>query len=312
MIRFPLVAVALLLQLGMLSTTHAEQLILASASYGKNIIVICDLNGKVLWQHKTAGPQRGHTGHHDIHMLENGNILFHDTWTKTQEITLDGKVVWSYDSATANGNKGKRVDVHAFQRLANGNTMIVESGVGRIIEVDKDGKIQVEVKMKHDGRQNTRLARKLDNGNYLTCSENPGVVTEYDKDGKIVWEYMTKTRVYGATRLKNGNTLIGTGSGNSIIEVTPKGKVVWEIAKKVPGTDISLHWTTFVSEAPNGNYIIGNCHAGENNPQIFEITKDKKIAWQLNRFDVFGNGLACSQVLTKEQSSMVKKRLLKD
>lgn len=310
--RLSLIAIALLLHLFSLSTAQAEQLILASASYGKNVIAICDLDGKVIWQHKTAGPQRGHTGHHDLHLLDNGNILFHDTWTKTQEITLDGKVVWSYDSTVANGNKGKRVDVHAFQRLANGNTMIVESGVGRIIEVDKDGKIQIEVKMKRDGRQNTRLARKLDNGHYLTCSENPGVVTEYDKAGKIVWEYMTKTRVYGATRLKNGNTLIGTGSGNSIIEVTPEGKVVWEIAKNVPGTDISLSWTTFVSESPNGNYVIGNCHAGDKNPQIFEITKDKKIVWQLNRFDVFGNGLACSQVLNAKQSAMVRKLLKKD
>jgi hypothetical protein len=61
--------------------------------------------------------------------------LFHEDWTVTKEITLDKKVVWSYDSATMNGNKGKRVDVHAFQRLPNGLTMIAESGVGRIIEV---------------------------------------------------------------------------------------------------------------------------------------------------------------------------------
>ena len=51
------------------------------------------------------------------------------------------KVVWTYNSATMNGNKGKHVDVHAFARLSNGNTMITESGVGRIIEVDKDGKL---------------------------------------------------------------------------------------------------------------------------------------------------------------------------
>lgn len=307
-----ILAVVLFVQLGWMNVARAERLVLASASYGNNIIAICDMEGKVVWSHKTAGPKRGHTGHHDIHLLPNGNILFHDTWQQVKEMTLDGKVVWSYDSATANGNKGKRVDVHAFQRLANGNTMIVESGVGRIIEVDKDGKIQVEIAMKRDGRQNTRLARKLANGNYLTCSENPGVVTEYDKTGKIVWEYMTKTRVYGATRLKSGNTLIGTGSGNSVVEVSPKGEVVWEIKKTVPGTSIGLSWTTFVTELPNGNYVIGNCHAGDKNPQVFEITKEKKVVWQLNRFDVFGNGLACSQMLNDEQSALVRKLLKKD
>ena len=33
------------------------------------------------------------------------------------------------------------VDVHAFARLKNGNTMIVESSVGRVIEVDQAGKL---------------------------------------------------------------------------------------------------------------------------------------------------------------------------
>ena len=104
----------------------AERLVLVGASYGKNILAICDNKGDTIWTYDTAGPKRGHTGHHDVHLLPNGNILFHDTWTTLKEITLDKKVVWEYDSANSNGNKGKRVDVHAFARLANGNTVIVE------------------------------------------------------------------------------------------------------------------------------------------------------------------------------------------
>lgn len=296
----------LVLSLCLVGPANAEKLILASASYGNNVIAICETDGTIIWSYKTQGVTRGHTGHHDVHLLDNGNILFHDNWTVTKEITLDGEVVWQYDSATMNGNKGKRVDVHAFERLPNGHTMIAESGVGRIIEVDKEGKIHREVKMKRDGRQNTRLVRKLDNGNYLTCSENPGVVTEYNPEGEIVWEYHIKTRVYGATRLKNGNTLIASGGGKSVVEVTPDGKVVWEIKDKVPGTDIGLGWMTCVTELENGNFVIGNCHAGDKNPQIFEINRDKKIVWAINRYDVFGNGLACSEVLNDKQSKMVR------
>src|SRR5215207_1874549 len=44
---------------------RAERLVLASASYGKNIVAICDADGTVLWSHKTAGPKTGHAGHHD-------------------------------------------------------------------------------------------------------------------------------------------------------------------------------------------------------------------------------------------------------
>lgn len=287
-----------------------SRLVLVGASYGKNVLAICESDGTVLWKHDTAGPKRGHTGHHDVHLLANGNILFHDTWTKTQEITLSKRVVWEYESAKENGNAGKRVDVHAFKRLSDGSTMIAESGVGRFLHVDKDGKKVKEVPMGEGGRKKTRLVRMLDNGNYLSCAENPGVVTEYDPAGKVVWEYKIGTRCYGAIRLKNGNTLIASGSGNSVVEVTPEKKVVWEIKKQVPGTDIGIGWTTCLQELPNGNFLIGNCHAGDKNPQIFEITRDKKVVWEFDEWDLVGNGLACWQVLDGKQSAQVR-RILK-
>jgi outer membrane protein assembly factor BamB len=286
-----------------------DRLVLVGASYGNNVLAICDSKGEVLWKHDTAGPERGHAGHHDVHLLPNGNILFHDSWTKTQEITLGKKVVWEYDSAKMNGNEGKKVDVHAFDRLDNGDTVIVESRVGRIIHVDKDGKLVKQVPLGKGGREKTRLMRILDNGHYLVCAENPGVVTEYDGKGNVVWEYEIGTRVFGAIRLKNGNTLICSGSGNSVVEVTPKKKVVWEIAKKVPGSDITLGWMTSLQELSNGNIVVGNCHAGEENPQIFEITKDKQLVWEFDEWDLVGNGLACWQILDAEQSAMVRKQL---
>lgn len=289
---------------------QAERLVLVSASYGKNIVAITDADGEVIWSHKTPGPQKGHAGHHDVHLLPNGNILFHDTWTKTSEITLDKKVIWDYESAKMNGNEGKRVDVHAFARLPNGNTVITESKVGRIIEVDADGKLIHTTPLKDGGTTSTRLMRITPDGNFLTCSEQPGVVVEYDRNGKIVWEYMINTRVYGAIRLKNGNTLIASGSGNSIVEVTPDKKVAWEIKGKVPGTEIELKWTTCLEELDNGNYIIGNCHAGPDNPQIFEINpKTNEVVWQFDEFELVGNGLACWQVLDDEQSKMVRAKL---
>jgi hypothetical protein len=292
-----------------LSLHAADRLVLVSASYGKNVVAITGADGTVLWSYKTAGGPRGHSGHHDVQLLDNGNILFHDTWTKTSEITLDKEIVWTYESRTANGNKGKRVDVHAFKRLPNGNTVIVESAVGRIIEVDAEGKLVHEFALKPGGTKSTRLMRMTDAGTYLVCSENPGVVTEYDRDGTVIWDYLIKTRVYGAIRLKNGNTLIGSGSGNSVVEVTPDKKVVWEVKGKVPDTEIGLKWMTVLQEQANGNFIVGNCHAGEKNPQIFEITRDKKVVWEFSEWDLVGNGLACWEVIEGEKAAMLRKKL---
>ena len=291
------------------SFLQAERLVLVSASYGKNILAITEANGDVIWSYKTAGKEKGHAGHHDVHMLSNGNILFHETWQDVKEITLGKKIVWAYDCSNSNGNQGKRVHVHAFSRLANGNTQIVESGIGRVIDVDSSGEVKNFFKLKPGGTMNTRWARPTPQGTLLVCSEQPGVVTEYDKKGKIIWDYLIKTRVYGAIRLKNGNTLIASGSGNSVVEVTPEKKVVWEIKGKVPGTEIELKWMTCLQERENGNFIVGNCHAGPNNPQIFEITRDKKVVWEFNEFELVGNGLACWQVLDGKDAKNLRQKL---
>ena len=58
---------------------------------------------------------------HDASRLPNGNVLFQRSWTDIVEIDSEGATVWKYDAANQHGNTGKKVEVHAFQRLANGD-----------------------------------------------------------------------------------------------------------------------------------------------------------------------------------------------
>lgn len=66
---------------------------------------------------------------HDLHLLPDGHILYQDGWTRIVELDANRKPVWDYN-AKRNGNAGRTVEVHAFQRLPDGATMIVESGPG--------------------------------------------------------------------------------------------------------------------------------------------------------------------------------------
>ena len=94
----------------------------------------------------------------------------------------------------------------------------------------------------------------------------------------------------------SGNTLIGGGNNNRVIEVTPAGKTVWSIDQKdLPG--ITLAWVTMLEVLPTGNIIIGNCHGGPSNPQLIEVTRDKKVVWTFKDMKHFGNTVAASQVL---------------
>jgi hypothetical protein len=224
--------------------------------------------------------------------------------------------VWEYDAAKMNGNAGKVVEVHAFQRLENGLTMIAESGPSRIIEVDASGKIQheipLQVKKKHP-HTDTRLVRKTKSGTYLVCHEGDGIVREYNAAGKIVWEYEVPlfdqqprgghgpeawgNKCFSALRLENGNTLIGTGNGHSVLEVTPQKEIVWQLhQKEIPG--VQLAWVTTLQMLPNGNIVIGNCHAGDANPQVIEVSREKKLIWKFHDFERFGNSFTNTQVLS--------------
>jgi hypothetical protein len=194
--------------------------------------------------------------------------------------------------------------------------MIAESGPARIIEVTPDGKIVATIAMQVENphpHRDTRLVRKLDTGNYLVCHEGDGMVREYSPDGKIAWEFEIPmfgrepvdghgpesfgNKCFSAIRLANGNTLIGTGNGHSVIEVTPEKEVVWKLEPdELAG--IELAWITSIQHLPSGNILIGNCHAGPKNPQLIEITRDKKVVWQFQDFERFGNSLTNSQMLS--------------
>ncbi len=287
--------------------TGPPQRVLGADDSTRRLAIIAP-DGSVEWEIKVGAI-------HDASVLPNGNILLQQGWTKIVEVTPDKKTVWEYDAGKMNGNEGKRVEVHAFQRLENGLTMIVESGPARILEVDKDGKIQHEVKLKvnkPNAHSDTRLARKIANGNYLVAHESDGFVREYDATGKIVWDYEVplfgKPRkgghgpegfgnsLFSAVRLDNGNTLIGGGNGHCVLEVTPQKEIVWKLEQNdLPG--ITLAWVTRVERLPNGNTRFGNCHARPENPQFIEVTKDKKVVWTFKDFKNFGDSMPVQAVL---------------
>jgi len=314
--RLQVVAVVLLAQCvanlgngdGARAETPRHRFIAADSS--RQRVAIIDETGHTQWEMK-IGPL------HDLHVLENGHVLLQTSWTQLAEVDpASNQIVWQYDAATSAGNAGRKVEVHAFQRLPNGNTMLAESGPARIIEVDSAGHIVHELALrvsKPHPHRDTRLVRQLENGHYLVCHEGDGLVREYARSGETVWEYEVPlfgrspagghgpegfgNQCFAALRLANGNTLISTGNGHRVLEVTPAKEIVWQLEEAdLPG--IQLAWITTLQLLPNGNLVIGNCHAGESQPQVIEVSRDKKVIWTFQDFERFGNALTNTQVLT--------------
>lgn len=289
------------------STAAAHRVLLQ----GNGKLVVLAEDGSVEWETKW-GPL------HDCHQLKNGNFLVLKGRATVCEIDhVTKEIVWSYDASKANGNDDPRIEVHACQPLENGNILIAETVTKRLIEVSRDGKLVKSLPLVvHNAHPHTdtRLARKIKGGNYLVAHEGDGTIREYDSNsGNVVWEYEVPmfgresapghgpeafgNKAFCALRLDNGNTLIATGNGHSVLEVTPAKEIVWQLNQNdLPG--ITLAWVTTLEVLPNGNYVIGNCHAGAGNPLLIEVEpKSKKVVWTLDRYEDFGNSVSNSQIL---------------
>ena len=101
---------------------------------------------------------------------------------------------------------------------------------------------------------------------------------------------MRKERCFGLIELLARTEARGASRcGNSVVEVISEMKVVWEINDEVPGTWVKLKWMTCLHELVNGNFIVGNCHAGSDKPQSFEISREK---------ETFGNSINGTWLVT--------------
>jgi hypothetical protein len=191
-----------------------------------------------------------------------------------EELDPGGKVVWTV------GQPLVKV-AESAQRLANGNTVIADNGLMKVIEIDKDQKIVWEFEVPNNNKRKTptmRQVRRLDNGNTLISASTEDKVIEVSPDKKIVWSYEVPFP-YLATRLPNGNTLISSGDGYGsprgwyVIEVDKEGKTVWKYGGADAPKDQSLRFPSGHLRLANGNTLIAEAQAGT----IREVTPDKKL-----------------------------------
>jgi len=316
-----LLALAALLSPALLHAAPPERLVIGvEAKLGLSIVDPAAENQR-LWNHPLGAV-------HDLHLLPNGNFLTQDGYKKLVELNLAGETVWSYDATIQNApDATTKFEIHSYQRLADGSTLIAESGRSRVIEVDSAGALLRQFPLAvsaSKAHSDTRLVRKLDNGHLLVAHEADQMVKEYDAEGKVVWEYAIPLfgkepapghgpeafggRCFAALRTARGTTLITTGNGHSVLEVSPAGELLWELHQNdLPG--ITLAWVTTIAETVDGTLMIGNCHAGPENPQIIEVSREKEVLWSYRDFTNFGNSLANTLVLDGEPARNLRAAL---
>lgn len=227
-------------------------------------------NGKIIWEHDAPLSN-------DLWVLENGNILF-TTGNGVLEVTPAKDTVFHYSSDSR---------IFACQRLKNGNTFIGECTAGRLLEVNKKGKIVKELNIVPEGEKSDdgyiRNARRLDNGHYLVAHYSGKRAVEYDKKGRIVWEVPVEGGAHSVMRLENGNTVVAAtdrARDPKIIEFDKAGNIVWELSNDDLEGEPLKFMSGFQYLPESDTFLLTNWQ-GHNvrvkGPHIMWVNRDKKI-----------------------------------
>ncbi len=233
---------------------------------------IVGASGHILWSYPANT--------RDGWVLPNGNILLAMSASKefpgggVIEVTRAGKRVFEW--------KGTQSEVNTVQSLSRNRLLVSEAGhKPRILEIDREGTIHLEVPMQCQTtniHMESRMARKLRNGNYLVPQLLDKVVREYTPSGKIAWEVSTPHWPFTAIRLSNGNTLINCTYGNLSIEVDKKGSKVWELSNADLKQPL-IKDACGAQRLPNGNTVITSYGAKAGETKLIEVTPEKKVVW---------------------------------
>lgn len=296
-----------------IARTYPRRILAADASKNRVALLEETAIGKptVLWEARTEAI-------HDLQWLGetesgHGRVLYQESWQRVIEVdTATGEVLWSYDAVPVDD---ERVEIHSFERLPDGTTMVAESGRARIAFVNAQGQIAHSFRLsvdEPDAHHDTRLVQPTAAGTFLVAHERDGVIREYDRSGNVVWSYAVPlfgrerapghgfdaygNQAFSAQRLSNGTTVIATGNGHSFLCVDGEGKLLWQIGQNdLDG--VRFAWTTTAQELASGHLVLGNCHAGPDQPQAVEVDADGRLLWRFHDFDRFGNALTGFEVI---------------
>ena len=239
--------------------------------FSKGIVVLADGKGKIDKQIKVGRCVQ------DVWLLPDGKIAA--SYIRGFKIfDKDGKVVGGYTS-----KEKSPIEVHSLQPIADNLYLVCECGSKRLLEVTSDGKIQKVIKLSSPLKPHLqfRAARKTVRGTYWVAFLGDSNVCEIDSNGKVLRKIKVSRNgksAHAVIELPNGHILVSTGYSKGIKEFDKNGKLVWSVSpQELVNAGIKrTGYAAGLQRLPNGNTLLAVYHG---NPQIVEITPDKKIVW---------------------------------
>jgi acetyl esterase/lipase len=229
---------------------------------GAEIIAMKWPSGRVLWR-------RGNHRSTEAAVLPNGHVLYiEDPKGLVTELDAQQQVVWQYKTSGAS--------LVSAQRLANGNTLLVDDVATRVFEVTPGGQVTWSVTKPEYKGLAMRRARRTAAGTTMLAVQKAGLVLELDSAGAVVRTMDFKGRMPAqALPLADGGMLIGLAGPGEVRKLGADGKtlVVFGGANDAARTA----WTSGFAPLAGGGLMVVDYQAG----RILEFDAAGKIVHQM-------------------------------
>ncbi len=184
--------------------------------------------------------------------------------------------------------------VQAVQRLANGNTLIMGTGLngGRgMVILETDATKAIKKKLEFPSVRDGRMVRQTKAGTFLmgtsTGKQDADVMLEMSAEGKELNRYPVNSwPAHFALRAPNGDTVVATGHGKTIRIFDKTNKLSKEIGgpNAPDAREVNPNYSGHFFMLPNGNYILTNWQGhekdlGAKGRQIVEYNAKGELVW---------------------------------
>lgn len=224
--------------------------------------------------------------------LPNQRMLVSDTSAnRIVEIDpLSSQIVWTY----GDGGRGLRGPRWAG-RLSNGNTLVVDTGNHRILEVTTAGQ-QVwthgeagRAGCTGHGLFKPHAAVRTADGTTLIADSGNHRVIEVDPKGAIVWQYGNQNNRLGgnqgsgpnqlsepswASRTPDGTTLVADTGNGRVVEIDPAKTVVWQYRAPLAKGGTPIKDPFAATRLANGNTLVLGRQG------VIEVDAELNIVWE--------------------------------
>ena len=243
----------------------------------KECIRLLDAQSNLQWDHALADPV-------SAHMLPDGHILAASR-QGVQELTRQHEQCWQFTVDSGD-------EVVSCQPLPDDRILLGVAGENRLMLLSRQGVVEKTVMLPPAESRDVRLrcCTVVQEDLYLVSFDGEKRICGLSDTGQCRLDLLCEGAPVALVGLKNGHFLVL--NEQTICEYDRQGHYIWE-ALGPDFADIKIRAFSSVCVLENGDLLITNQGADRaEGVTLFEMTRDHRVVWQLNRRDA-GDAVHC-------------------